>query len=74
MTLDTIGGNDKAKKIAEKLGYRSAEELKEDYVPKYEVDKYDIKYDKKTKELFLVRKDGRGEPIPTGLKNPFERW
>ncbi len=74
MTLDTIGGNDKAAKIAEKLGYKNAEELKEDYVPKYEVDKYDIKYNKETKELFLVRKDGRGEPIPTGLYNPFKSW
>ncbi len=74
MTLDTIGGNDKAEKIARELGFRSAEELKADYVPKHEVNRYDIKYDKDTKELFLVRKDGVGLPIPTGLKNPFDRW
>lgn len=68
-SLDTIGGNDQAYKIAKALGFSSAEELKEDYVPKSEVKYYDIKYDKKTKELVLVNKNN-GVEVPTDLYLP----
>ena len=72
-SLDTIGGNDKAAKIAKALGYSSAEELKEDFVPKGEVKLYDIKYDKKTKELVLVNKITNKERR-TNLKLPMTSW
>ena len=72
-SLDTIGGNDKAYKIAKELGYSSAEELKEDFVSKSEVKYWDIKYDKSTKELVLVNKINN-EEIHTGLYLPFTSW
>ena len=58
--------NKEANKQAQKQGYKDAHELKEDYVGKSNVSKYDMKYDTKTGEIYLESKDGKTQ-IPTGL-------
>lgn len=73
MGLDTIGGNDKARKIAQALGFSSAEELKAEYVDDSAVSRYDIKYDTYTKELVLVNKT-TGAEEKTGLYMPSTNW
>lgn len=58
--------NKEANRQAQKQGYKDAHELKEDYVGKSNVSKYDMKYDTKTGEIYLESKDGKIQ-IPTGL-------
>lgn len=66
-SLKAISSNDEARKLAQALGFSSAEQLKGDYVK--EISRFDIYYDKDTKELVLVSKDGMGEER-TGLYLP----
>lgn len=66
-SLDTIGSNQRADRIAKALGYSSAEQLKEDYVG--QVSKWDMKYDVRTKEIVLENHN-TGEIEPTGLYIP----
>lgn len=65
-SLDTIGSNNEARRIAQSLGYGSAEELKGEYVPPSEISRVDMKYDKSTREIVLVIRS-TGEEIHTGL-------
>ena len=58
--------NKEANNQAQKQGYKNAHELKEDYVGKNNISKYDMKYDTKTGEIYLESKDGKIQ-IPTGL-------
>ena len=70
-SLDSVGSNSDAEKIAIKLGFRGGiHQLKEEFIRPGDGSLYDLKYDKHSKELFLVRKDGAGQPISTGLKMP----
>ena len=58
--------NRDANKQAQKHGYSDAHELKKDYVGKSDISKFDMKYDKTTKEIILESKDGKIQ-VPTGL-------
>jgi len=69
-SLDTIGGNVRGDELAKALGFSSAEELKEDYVPRTDVSLWDIAYEKRSRKIFLVSKSRRGEPIETYLTLP----
>lgn len=66
-SLNTVGGNARADKIAKALGFNSAEQLKGEYV--HEVAKWDMKYDVKTQEIVLENHN-TGETEPTGLYIP----
>ncbi len=55
-----------ANKQAQKQGYIDAHDLKEAYVGKDNISKYDMKYDTKTGEIYLESKNGKIQ-IPTGL-------
>jgi len=66
-SLNTVGGNQRADKIAKALGFKSAEHLKEDYV--VDVSKWDMKYDVRTGEIVLEN-HGTGETEATGLYIP----
>lgn len=67
-SLKAISNNDEARRIAQKLGFSSAEQLKEDYANE-PVQHFDMYYDKDTKEIVLIRKNGTGE-TRTGLYLP----
>ena len=58
--------NKLANEQAKKHGYKDAHDLKEDYVGKANVSKFDMKYDTETGEIYLESKDGRTQ-IATGL-------
>ena len=66
-SLNTVGSNDRAAKIARALGYSSAEQLKGEYV--VEVSKWDMKYDVRTKEIVL-QNHNTGETEHTNLYIP----
>lgn len=66
-SLDTVGSNARADRIAKALGYKSAEELKGEYV--VYVAQWDMKYDVKTKEIVLENHN-TGDTEPTGLYIP----
>lgn len=57
-----------ANKQAQKQGYKDSHDLKEAYVGKKDVAKYDMKYDTKTGEIYLESKNGKIQ-VPTGLYN-----
>ena len=52
VSLKKIKNNKEANKLAKKLGYDGAEELKKDFVGR-DGAKFDIKYDSKTGEIYL---------------------
>jgi hypothetical protein len=64
-SLKKIKNDKEANKIAKKLGYKGAEALKEDFVPRSGA-KFNIKYDSKTHEIVLESIKG-GIQVPTGL-------
>lgn len=68
-SLNTVGGNARADKIAKALGYSSAEQLKGEYVAYGAVSKYDMKYDVRTKEIVLENHQ-TGETVHTNLYIP----
>ena len=71
MGLDSVGSNSDADRIAERLGFRGgSHQLKADYIRSKDTSKYDMKYDKSTREIILVRKDGSAPPVGTGLIMP----
>ena len=63
--LKTVGSNKNANKVAKEAGYKDAHDFKEAFVGKKNVAKFDIKYNKKTGEIFLENKNGKIQ-IPTG--------
>jgi len=72
MNLESVGNDSRANDIAKKLGLRDgAHQLKEEAgVRKSEMSLYDIKYDTKTRKIYVVRKDRSGSPIDTYLTMP----
>lgn len=62
--LKSLDGK-KAKEVARQNDYKSVEDFKRDYVGD-QVSKFDLKYNPKTKEIFIVDKAGTIQ-IPTGL-------
>lgn len=64
-SLENLGSNDRANEVIKSLGYRSAEEFKDEYV-KHGTE-YDIKYDTRTLELILVKKSDSSVQEPTGV-------
>ena len=67
-SLKPFKNNKEANKIAEKLGYDGAEDLKEAFVGS-QGSKFNIKYDTKTNEIFL-ESIKTGVQVPTGLYKP----
>lgn len=57
---------DEAIRVARELGYSSVESFKGEYVEEHDISKYDLSQDINTKEIFLTRKQGAGDPAPTG--------
>jgi len=72
MTLDSVGSDARANEIALKLKIRKgAHGLKEECnIKNNEMSEYDIKYEKRTRLIYLERKDKRGKPIETGYTLP----
>lgn len=66
-SLDTVGSNKRADDIAKKLGFKSAEALKGEYI--VDVAEWDMKYDVRTKEIVLENHNTR-ETEATGLYMP----
>jgi Bacterial toxin 33 len=64
---DLVRGNDKY--IEGQTG-ESAEEIKRNVIGSKNGSKYDLYVDKKTGEVFVLRKGGKGEPQATGLRVP----
>lgn len=67
-SLKLISSHDEARRIAQALGFSSAEQLKGEYTNE-SVARFDMYYDKNTKEIVLMRKTGTGETA-TGLYLP----
>lgn len=67
--LKNCGDNSRANKIAEKLGFEDAHDFKEAFVGKKNISKFDMKFDSKSGEIWLVPKKG-GDPVPTGFNMP----
>jgi hypothetical protein len=65
--LKNCDSNSDANKIAKQLGFDDAHDFKRAFVKN--ISRYDMKYDTKTKEIWLVPKRG-GQPIETGYKKP----
>ena len=65
--LKNCGSNSDANKIAKQLGFDDAHDFKRAFVKN--ISRYDMNYDTKTKEIWLVPKRG-GQPIETGYKKP----
>lgn len=63
--LKTVGSNKNANKVAKNAGYKDAHDFKEAFVGKKDIAKFDIKYNKKTGEIFLENKNGKIQ-VPTG--------
>lgn len=65
-SLQTLS-NKQANNVAKELGYKDAHDLKEAYVGKLSISRYDMKYDTRTRKLYLENKR-TGDLIDTGLK------
>ena len=66
-SLQPYKNNKEANKAAQKQGYNGAEDLKKYYVGKNDGSKFDMKYDKNTKEIILERKSNSSVQLRTGL-------
>ena len=53
-----LNNNSEANKFAQDKGYKDAHDLKESYVGKRNISKYDIYHNQKTQESFLIDKKG----------------
>ena len=53
-----LSNNSEANKFAQDKGYKDAHDLKESYVGKRNISKYDIYHNQKTQESFLIDKKG----------------
>ena len=66
-SLKKVGSNKEANKIAQENGFNSAEDLKEDYVGKSSISKFNMKYDPKTGEIILESIKDTSVQVHTGL-------
>ena len=69
LSLKTLKNNKEANSLAQKLGYKGAEELKKDFVGRAGA-KFNIKYDSKTGEIILESIKDSTVKVRTGLIKP----
>ncbi|MBC1210558.1 hypothetical protein HB815_06430 [Listeria booriae] len=65
--LKKVKNNKEANKLAKEFGYEGAEDLKESYVGKGAISKFNMKYDSKTGEIVLESIKDTSIQVPTGL-------
>lgn len=65
--LKKVKNNKEANKIAKEFGYEGAEDLKQSYVGKGAISKFNMKYDSKTGEIVLESIKDTSIQVPTGL-------
>jgi hypothetical protein len=73
--LKTVDTRAHANELAKKLGYKDAEDFKASFVSKINVSNFNIKYNPKTREIFLERIQGTRIQMSTGHHLPVDwRW